>query len=280
MNEYVQACRRFWWILLIGLVAALAVGYEVAKHHSPPTYSSTLKMIVDSPSRPFLRTGVTSVTAQPARTQIVKTPVRHADGTITYRTQLVTIPQSSAVTDQTPDTQTLVSAANLYPSLIESDAVATLREKLFGPINGTVTATAEFATTTPTGKFVASTFPIIDIAAKTHGPHAASTLAWGTFVSFKRWLLSNQDLTAVPKSQRITVRTLVAPKQAVRTEHSQKGLAIVAFFGVLAGAIFFVIVLDKLVPRRARKPVEAPQEGEEDLIVGPTRPAVTVPPEI
>src|SRR5436190_16825111 len=153
MNEYVQACRRFWWILVIGLVAALAVGYEVAKHHSAPTYSATLKMIVDSPSRPFIRTGVTTITTQPARTQIVKTPIKHADGSVTYRTQVVTLPQSSAVTDQTPDTQTLVSAANLYPSLIESDAVAALREKQFGPINGTVTATAEFATSTPTGKF-------------------------------------------------------------------------------------------------------------------------------
>jgi hypothetical protein len=160
--------------------------------------------------------------------------------------------------------------------------VAALREKQFGPIPGSVSAAAQFATSTPTGKFVASSFPIIELVARSGGPHKAQDLAWGTFVAFKRWLVNNQDATNVPKAQRITVTTLVAPKGAARTTHNHNGLAVVVFFAVLAGAVFLVIVLDKVVPRRAPKPKPAAtaKEGEKEQIASPPGPAVIVPPEI
>jgi hypothetical protein len=283
MNEYLQACRRFWWVILIGGVVALAAGYEVAKHHKAPTYSATLKMIVDSRSRPFLRTAQTSVTAQPARTQVLKVPVKTKTGATTYKTELITVPQSPTVASQAPDTQTLVSAANLYPSLIESDAVATLREKLFGKTPGTVTADAEFSTNAPSGKFVASSFPLIDITAQSLGPRPAEKLTWDTFVAFKHWLVTNQMATAVPPSQRIQVSPLVTAKTATRTSHTHVGVAVVVLFAVLAAVVFLAIVLDKLVPRRVRKPAgdeDFAPAVPEDGLVGASEPALATPPEI
>lgn len=283
MSEYVGACRRFWWVILIGVVVALAAGYEVAKHHKAPTYSATLKMIVDSRSRPFLRTGVTSVTAQPARTQVIKVPVKTKTGATTYTTRLITIPQSPTVASQAPDTQTLVAAANLYPSLIESDAVASVRDKLFGQTHGTVTAVAEFSTNAPSGKFVASSFPLIDITAQSVGPRAAKKLTWDTFVAFKHWLVANQTATAVPPAERIQVRPLVAAKTTTRTAHTHVGVAVVVLLAILAAVVFFAIVLDKLVPRRVRKPAaeeDFAPEVPEDGLVGASGPALAAPPEI
>jgi hypothetical protein len=286
MNDYVRACLRFWWVLLIGFGLSMAVAYAVAKHHSPTSYTASLEMMVDSPSKPFLRTDVTSVLKQPAKTALVKVPVRGQNGSVTYNTQVVTIPQSPTVANQAPDTQTLISAANLYPSLIESDAVAALRDKLFGAIPGSVSAEAQFATSTPTGKFVASSFPIIDISTESRGPHKAVNLALNTYVAFKRWLVTNQKASGVPPAQRITVQTLVTPKQAFQVTHTHKGLAALVGFALLAWMIFFVIVLDKVVPhralvldkvapRRARKSAGETKEEEKEQMVGAPGPVET-----
>jgi hypothetical protein len=282
MNDYFGAAVRFWWVLLAAIVVSGATAFAVASRHSPPTYSASLQMMVDSPSKPFLRTGVTSVTSQPARTELLKVPVHTSSGA-TVKTELVKVPQGPAIVTSKPDTEALVAAANLFPSLIESDRVASLREKLFGAIPGSVSAKAEGAGTTPSGRVAPATFPIINIAAVAPAQRQATELAWSTFVAFKRWLVSNQKAGDVAKSERITVSPLVVPTTAARTSHTHNGLAAVIGLAVLAGAIFLVVVLDKAMPRRQREKLKTVEEvGQEHPQRAQAAPvaAVTVPPEI
>jgi hypothetical protein len=284
MSDYVHACLRFWWALVLAIAVSAAVAVAVASRHSPPTYSASLRMMVDSPSKPFLRTGVTSVTSQPAKTQLLKVPVQTANGA-TIKTEVVKVPQSPAIVTSKPDTEALVTAANLFPSLIESDPVASLRQKLFGAIPGSVSAKAEGAATTASGRVAPATFPIINISATAPRQAGAPQLAWSTFIAFKRWLVSNQKAGGVAKAERITVLPLVVPTTAARTDHTHDGLAAVVGLAVLAGAIFLIIVLDKAIPVRERAKVapvaeeEEEQEYEQRAKVAPVA-AVTVPPEI
>jgi hypothetical protein len=274
MNDYVRACLRFWWLLLLAVGVCGAVAYEVATHHDPPTFSASLQMMVDSPSRPFLRTGLS---AQPTKTRVVKIPVQGPNG-VTYKTKLVEVPQPATVANSTPDTQALVGAANLFPSLIESDAVTSLRVRRFGVIPGAVFAKAEGAATTASGRIAPATFPIINISTNAPEQGAAIELARSTFFAFRSWLVSSQKESGVAEAERITVSALVVPKTATRTDHTQNGLAAVLGLAVLAGAIFYIVVLDKVVSRRVRKAVEPPEEHEQRA-KAPGMP-IAVPPEI
>src|ERR1700733_4985217 len=118
---YSHAFLRFWWVLMLGLAAAVAVGGLVAKRHRPPTYSTPSQLLVDSAQHPFLRVSVGSETSPSTSTS--------AKGVSSH-------PANN------PDTQALVQAANFYPMLINSDVVKQYREKKFGGLPGTGKARA------------------------------------------------------------------------------------------------------------------------------------------
>ena len=119
MNDYVRSLLRFWWVITIGVavahVAAILTVYNVDFSSSPPSltertkpnYSAEGRLLVTDSGQPHLRNSVTNLQAVAA----------DADGTPRL------LPVTSA-----PDTATLVQAANLYPSFIESDQVAEIRE--------------------------------------------------------------------------------------------------------------------------------------------------------
>ena len=122
MNDYVRSLLRFWWVIVIGLAVAVAAGilavYNVDFSSSPPSltertkpsYSAQGRLLVTDSTEPHLRISITTLQAVAA----------DADGTPRL------LPVTSA-----PDTATLVQAANLYPSYIESDQVAAIsREDL------------------------------------------------------------------------------------------------------------------------------------------------------
>ena len=128
-NQYVRALRRFWWLLVLGLgiaaVAAIAAVYRIDFFSVPPslekraqvTYTASARLLVTSSEAPYFRTTVTRElsTDEGASTQ------EYAGA---------------------PDIGTLISTANLYPILIESDEVQQLRQEMAGPLPGAITTRA------------------------------------------------------------------------------------------------------------------------------------------
>ena len=114
-NQYVRSLTRFWWLLLLGLgvaaVAAIAMVYRIDLGSVPPTlekreqltYTASARILVTSAEAPYFRTTVTR-------------EVPTAEG------------EEPEEVGTAPDLGTLISTANLYPILIESDEVRRIRE--------------------------------------------------------------------------------------------------------------------------------------------------------
>ena len=234
---YSRAFLRFWWVLALGLAAAVAVGGLVAKHHRAPSYSTSSQLLVDSAQHPFLRVGIGGQTTGSA-TASTKVTAPHAGG-------------------NTPDTQALVQAANFYPMLINSDVVKTYREKHFGIMPGTVKARAVDATQGQ-NRYVPSIFPVIEIDSTGPTAQDAIGLSTATASSFQRWLAERQTAEAIPAKQRISVVPIVMPRSAIVVKHTRYSLAIVAGVAAFAAFLGLAVVLDRFVPRR--RAVEAPDD--------------------
>jgi hypothetical protein len=192
-------------------------------------------LLVDSSARPYVRTVLPSSPA----TQPTGTTGKAA-------------PKSSGSTSVAPDLKALVDAANLYPLLIESDEVKSLRTRLYGYIPGTVQATAIFSSKTAS-RFRPSAFPVIQITANSTGRKKALRLAVATGNAFRKWLVTAQDKTRVPIDQRIIIRPLQTPTTAIPIQKAPYSLAFlvgVAIFLVFAGA---AVVADRLWPRPERE---------------------------
>jgi hypothetical protein len=219
--------------------------------------------MLDSGTGPFLRTSVTTVQQQPPRSQVARVPTSapatpSSTGQTTTRpalkttTQVVTVPQPAQVLTQTPETASLVNAANLYPILITSDVIANLRDKMFGHIDGNVYSQALYQQNPAQGRFRPSMFPIISIGAQASTAAGASRLANATSSAFRHWVVQNQAGKGIPRKQRILIRPLVWPHNVNVQTHTRRGLAAIAGVAVLAAFLALALGIDKLVPRRER----------------------------
>jgi hypothetical protein len=240
MNNYMRACVRFFWVVAIGLVLAVGLGLAVVYHlpslkpRTQPAYSTTELLLVDSASRPYVRTALSAspTTTQPTTGTAAKTTVT---------------PGNVA-----PDLKALVDAANLYPLLIESDEVNSLRTRLYGYIPGAIQATAIFSSKTA-ARFRPSAFPVIQITATSTNRKKAIHLAVATGNAFRKWLVTAQNKTRVPVEQRIIIRPLQTPTSAVpiqKPPYSLAALVGIGIFLVFAGA---AVAADRLWPRPERE---------------------------
>lgn len=260
MNLYARAAVRMWWLLIIGLVAAGYVALHIKRNHKPPTYSASAQLFVDSTERPFLRTAITQ-TSQPAQKSRVNVKTVPGTGATVTTTTPATPSQS---TEQQPNTQILVQAANLYPFLVNAAPVMNLRTKLYGNIPGTVTAKAMFANNGVV-RFTPSQFPIIEIDATSKTNADAINLANDTSLALRHWVTRNQRQAKVPRTQRIVLRPLEVATTSTKTTQSRLGLAII--IGAVVLGVFYAIALGLdllLTSRRKRKALARAGAGEED----------------
>jgi hypothetical protein len=267
-TAYLGALKRFWWLCVIGLVVALAAAfltvYSVSlstfkvHHRARPTYTASALLLVNSGANPYLRTAVTltppsanSVSA--AKTARASTSTSATLGAAAAPTQAARPPVVHA-----PDTHTLVQAANLFPLLIQSDQITRQRVKMFGKLSGVVTAKAVYSFVTPS-RFKQSSFPVIQVQAAAGGPKAAKRLAQETTLAFTSWLVSSQNSSRVPASERILVQELQAPRGAIATGGTKKSLPLAVGVIVLALFLGAAIVLDRVRPRgeTASNPIES-----------------------
>lgn len=248
-SSYGPALRRFWWVLAIGGVVAVAAAvlmvYKVDSVAPPklsarekPTYTSEVRLFVTSGEAPYLRTSVPRFTEVPIGT----------DGETTSR------PVQQIL--DAPDVKTLVDAANVYPLFIVSDDVARVRTQLYGDLPGEVSAQAIFASATA-ARYQPSQIPVIELFATAGSEDDAIALAAATSKAFRQWMSREQQRAGIGPKQRILIQELEAPTDAVATGGGGISLPVLAMLAILTAFGAGAIMLDRMYPRPGDESREA-----------------------
>jgi hypothetical protein len=276
--SYFRAARRFWWIVVLGVLAAgitgLALLYKVDTFVPPhlvqrakTTHVATTELLVDSPSDPYLRVAITTQ-VPPGRAQSAKTKTSATKPPLT--------------TESSVDTKTLIDAANLFPLFVKSDAVLAIRRRLVGEIPGVVEAKALYATQ-GLNRFRPSKIPVIQITAVSPKPKQAIALAEGTANAFELWLRQKQVGTKIPPAQRIVIRELHAADSTTAKGGPSYSLVVLAGLGVLALFLAAAVLLDQQLPAgrvaRQEDPDTTGESRDEGVAGGYSASATTAEPQ-
>jgi hypothetical protein len=252
----VRALRRYWWLLLLGVgvatIAAVAAVYRIDFGSVPPTlekraqvtYTASARLLVTSAEAPYFRTTVPRTTEGGT-----------SDGTATDATTF----------RSAPDLGTLISTANLYPVLIESDEVQRIRQEMAGLLPGSVTARAIYAVSSA-NRFELSQVPVVEIYASAGTYSGAVDLAQATVEAFKTYVDRNQDAANLQGGERILLQDLQRPEDAIASGGSSLSLPLMLFVVVSAAFAALAIILDRLFPARPFAPrrwgsVQLPRRG-------------------
>lgn len=255
MSTSLHGLARFWWLVVVGLVVAALVAVVVYREEAKPKYTATTNLFVNSSSVPYLRTTQTQESTRQGAPKVQRRKghvVRSAP-----------VSSSSSVTSS-PDTQTLVNAANTYPLLIQSDRIKQLRESKYGAIPGTVTANALNATTNSYGVFRPSPLPVIEVKATSKTRTRAEQLADATVGAFQVWMRQQQNAHQIPAGQRISVQQLESP---VVTSDGGRSKGLPLFIGALILLAFCGIAI--VLANNRSEP--APEPARADAPTGAAR---------
>jgi hypothetical protein len=264
VTGYLQALRRFWWLLILGAAVALLAG--VASRYtislSPPgleekdkvTWSAESRLLVNSFDNPHFRSKET----------FVPPPGEEATDGETDGESAAEPPLTSA-----PDLNTIRTNAQLYPYIIESNAVADYRELRFGDLPGTVEALG-VASVTVANRVELSEIPIIRVIATADTADQAVNLADKTGRAFIGWLQQTQDDADIQREDRMIVTQLNVPEAAVASEGPSTTLPVLVFLVVFAAFCVLAVILDRVVPPRQPKPARADVEPLEPVEVKKT----------
>lgn len=237
--NYFRALRRFWWVLVLGAavsgLAAVVMVYKVDFSHLPPklqerklpTYATTARLLLTSAEEPYLRISVT----EPVDTALPKSGNAQATDGVEGR----------------PDIGILVRAANLYPLLIESDQVAELRTRMFGPLPGLISAQGIFSFLN-VNRYEPTTLPVVEIFAASSTASGTIALAQGTVKAFSRYIGDQQDRAGLKLRERILLKPIQEPRTAVATGGTSLGLPLLVLFVLLAAFATLALLLDRLFP--------------------------------
>jgi hypothetical protein len=264
MTSYSGPVKRFWWVIVLGVLGGAALGilsgYQVDFATMPPkltareqpTYSAGTQLEVTSGIQPYYRTAI-DVPVPTATT-------RPADGE-------PDTPATPATAEEAPQVNTLIAAANYYPYVIQGDEVKALRERLYGPAppDSEVTATAIGATITPS-RHEPGDLPFIQLIATANSPQGAINLAQQTADAFMRYVKVQQDQRKIRPGQRLVVKQLRKPVKTFAVGGTSLSLPLLIFFALTVVAVLIAFLLDRMFPRST---VIAPARGdEEDFVRG------------
>lgn len=256
--SYVGSLRRFWWVLVIGLIVALfaALSARFTVSFFPPSleqkdavsYTAEARLLVNSASNLHYRSQVT-------------TDIPRAGGeSDSEEEEPATVPFVSS-----PDLSTIIRNANTYPFIIESDRVADYRREQFGELPGAIAAYGATAVVTA-NRVELSEIPVIRLVAVAESPDDAIELADKTGKAFIGWLRQEQIDDNIRSQDRMVVEQLTIPRAAVASGGASTTLPILVFVVVFAAFCVLAILLDRLVPARPRparpdvEPLEQPIE--------------------
>ena len=260
---YAGALKRFWWVLVIGLLfaifASLSARFTVGffppslEEKESVSYTAEARLLVNSASNPHFRAAETTFTpVGPAADEDTETDAGTDPGTEEgQQPQLVPF-------SQPPDLNTIIRNANTYPFIIESDGVADFRREQFGELPGAVSAIGATSVVTA-NRVELSEIPVIRLVAVAGSPEDAIELADKTGKAFIGWLQAEQEEDNIRQRDRMVVEQLTIPKGAIASAGPSTSLPILVFVVVFAAFCVLAILLDRLVPARpkpARSDVE------------------------
>lgn len=244
-NQYLRALGRFWWVLVLGLgvaaIAAILAVYRVSfsplglEKKEQVTYTTSSRLLITSAEAPYVRTRVT-------QEQTVGGEVQE---------------YSSA-----PDIGTLITAANLYPVLIESDEVQELRDERAGPLPGVVTTRAIYEVNSPS-RFELSQIPVIEVFGHAGSAGDAIAIARETVDAFKVYIRRAQSSAGLSPSERVLVEEIQKPSGAAASGGGSLSLPLMIFVLVAAAFFALAILLDRLFPAGIRMPRSTPVPATE-----------------
>jgi hypothetical protein len=247
MNGGLAALLRYWWVLLIGIVVGIGVAVVASYAKDEPyTYSAETRILVTSAEAPYYRTEVTRT-------------IERAGENATSSPTLVE-------TSQPPELSTLIRNANLYPQLIESDLVSQLRDKLFGPMRGSVDARTVFSFE-GANRFEESNIPVIQIVGIGDTSAAALELSDKTTRAFMTYIDKQQEDASISKDQRVLIQPLTSARVTEVTGGPVYGIPILLGIAVFLGFCGLALLLDAFARRsRVIEPVPAPQPSREEPV--------------
>ena len=259
--SYAGALKRFWWVLVIGLLfamfAALSARFTVSffppglEEKEQVSYTAEARLLVNSASNPHYRSQVTTDIPRDTGADEDSDSEEGSEGPDT-------VPFVSA-----PDLNTIIRNANTYPFLIESDGVADYRREQFGELPGTVSATGATSVVTA-NRVELSEIPVIRLVSVAGTPEDAINLADKTGKAFIGWLQQEQVDDKIRPEDRMVVEQLTIPQGALASEGPSTTLPILVFAVVFAAFCVLAILLDRLVPSKPRPqrsdvaPIEQP----------------------
>jgi hypothetical protein len=237
-NQYLRALGRFWWLLVLGVgvaaIAAILAVYRVdfssmsLEKKAQLTYTASSRLLITSAEAPYVRTRITE-------------EVTTADGDVQeYSTA--------------PDIGTLITAANLYPVLIESDAVQELREEMAGPLPGAITTRAIYEVNSPS-RFELSQIPVIEVFGHAGTAADAVAITRATVEAFQAYIERAQNSASLSRSERVLVQEIQQPSGAAGTGGGSLSLPLMLFVVVAAAFFALAILLDRLFPGGIRLPL-------------------------
>jgi hypothetical protein len=237
-NQYLRALGRFWWLLVLGLgiaaIAAIAAVYRIdfssgsLEKKAQITYTASSRLLITSAEAPFVRTSITRDLAG-------------ADGTTQEYTS-------------SPDIGTLITAANLYPILIESDEVRKLRDEMAGPLPGSVTTRAIYEVNSPS-RFELSQVPVVEVYGHAGTSEGAVAIAQATVNAFKEFVEQTQDSAGLRRQERVLVEEIQRPDGAIASGGTSASLPLMLFVIIAAAFFALAILLDRLFPAGIRLPL-------------------------
>ncbi len=234
-SPVLAALKRYWWLLavggVVGLLVAVSMVYTIPglEPREGRTYTAQSRLLVTSPEGQYVRVSIPR--------EIEGSGGSDGQGS----------GGGPAVTQVPPNVAPLLAAANLYPTIIVSDDVRTLRTKMFGQLPGNVTANAFSAVSTPQ-RFSPAQLPVIDIFATSGTPKQAITLANATSDAFVRWIRAEQNRSGVNPNERILIREILVPQFAFPSPGPSWGVPMLVALALVAAFGFLAVVLDRLNP--------------------------------
>lgn len=233
-NEYMLSLRRYWWLLLLGVgvaaVAAIAMVYRIDFGSVPPTlekreqltYTASARILVTSAEAPYFRTSVTREVPGPEGEE----------------------PQEVG---SAPDLGTLISTANLYPILIESDEVRRIRDEEAGPLPGLITTRAIYEVNSPS-RFELSQVPVVEVYGSAGSPAAAIGITQATVDAFMTYVDGIQDNAGLERRERILLEELERPEAAIASGGTSLSLPFMVFTLISGAFVALAILLGRLFP--------------------------------
>jgi hypothetical protein len=236
-NQYLRALGRFWWLLVLGLgvaaIAAILAVYRVSfsplglEKKAQVTYTASSRLLITSEEEPYFRKEVTQEQTVGGEIQEYSSP---------------------------PDIGTLITAANLYPVLIESDEVAQLRDEMAGPLPGAISTRAIYEVNSPS-RFELSQIPVIEVFGHAGSAGDAVKITQATVDAFQAYVDRAQDEARLRRSERIVVQEIRQPADVIATGGGSLSLPLMLFVVVSAAFFALAILLDRLFPGGIRLPL-------------------------